>query len=326
MKPTLLTSIVSITWILNFGFSDLNVLQASPVEEESCPADDGLKDNNYEIYFELENLNSAIFSESGDVFQKLNKMNRSSAACSEWKVYCLGRDKIDELCPGAGAFCDPAGQELEPCSIVLTPSMCRALGIAPNPDPTKPSRTLTPGDIDDLQDDILNPTPAPNNPINCKVEIVGICIAAEELDHAEKINDGLTRSCEIEVPGKEASRECFKHYWNLYCDKPRPDLPQEQCDAVKGWKDFQDLGISLNQCVCSYSQGQDACAQCNAACKTQCQGQGYDTSKCNAQCDSLTQGYCHRVNEQAPPTPPFIKPIDREGVLLNGLGITINAD
>ncbi len=257
-----------------------------------------VEDFNEEDFYELEIVNRQSEQSGSDDGKD---SSRKSAPCTEWKIYCVGRDLIDNWCEGAGAYCDPTGSSgaVGPCSIVLTPSMCRAYRITPNSDPTQPSKTVTIPEIEQFLRDAIDDTKPPRNKYNCFVHVFGACIGVEEFDHALKLSLGLTRSCDIEIPGKSASAKCFDHYHKLFCPK---NLPPEQCERIKRWKDFQDLGVEINQCICESKQGQVNCDACKQRCIQSCNRiPGF--VNCESACNSLNQMYCLRVGENTPKSP-----------------------
>jgi hypothetical protein len=256
------------------------------------------EDFNEDDFYQLEIVNRQI-PESGS--QDGKDLSRKSARCPEWKIYCVGSDLIDNWCEGAGAYCDSTGSSgaVGPCSIVLTPSMCRAYNITPNSDVTQPSKTVTIPEIEQFLKDAIDQTEPPRNKFNCFVHVRGACIGVEEFDHALKLSQGLTRSCEIEILGKTKSAECFGHYLGLFCPK---NLPPKQCERLKLWTDFQKLGVVFNQCVCESRQGQVNCDGCKTKCIQSCQRiPGFPN--CEIECNSLNQVYCLRVHENAPKSP-----------------------
>ena len=221
-----------------------------------------------------------------------------------WCVICLTAEQIDQCHGGAGAFCSPAGGGGIPaCSIILTQSMCRALKIpfkkkhdlqALTCDKTVPSTGL-PG----LRDTWRDPTPAPNNRLNCYVKIRGACIAAEEIQHAIDFETLplTTRKCEREIRGDNPHIDCLQHYINLYCNITPPALPADQCERLKRDVQDQQLQTSLNQCICNQTQGAVNCETCRTACVAQCGGMTDPTwtpAQCEDRCRLINDIYCVR--------------------------------
>ncbi len=270
-----------------------------PVESPTCSSEwefysNLSEEDTVDSLMAVERINRTLAEE----FQ-LIQSHTKQAVCTEWNIYCIPAPDIKDMCPGAGAACRPNGipNEIPPCSIILTPTQCRAIGLTPNVQvprvPSNPNPLSLP-DLEDLRKRVIDR----DSRLNCYLEVWGGCIAAEEIRHAIDISNGMSPRCRIETAGDEQSVKCMKEYYNYYCqgNRQNPHLPKDQCERLNQQIAWQELQLAMNKCICAqYDAGANPinCAQCEAECKTQCQNDSrFPSSGCDDWCKGLRGGYC----------------------------------